>query len=64
MTSAEIINDAGEVEDTRLSLFYLPQQEINAAMKTDQESYSSNEATLKVENAGPSSLFFGHHYKI
>lgn len=62
----EILDDEGMVEDSRLSLIYVPADEMNVAMYLDQDVYDveDSEATLTLENFGPTILFFGMHYTI
>lgn len=64
--SVQIVNDAGEVEDTLLSMLKVPAEEINATLHTDKEVYSDKdkELTLIVKNEGPTDLFFGVYYSI
>lgn len=66
MLSAEILNEEGEVEDTRVSTIYVPAQEINATLSMDQDVYTpaDSEAILILENDGPTILFFGTYYTI
>lgn len=61
----EILNAAGEVEDSRLSIIYVPRPEINAAISMNKESYqSTDEAKLTLENFGPTLLSLTMHYTI
>jgi hypothetical protein len=63
--SVEALNDRGEVEDTLLSLIEVPEQQLNARLYTDNESYHANEkVTLHLENFGPTALFFGLDYAL
>lgn len=64
--SAEILAEDGQVEDTRVTFIYVPVPEINAALKMDQVKYSTadTEATLRLENYGPTILFLGTYYTI
>ncbi|MDQ0253454.1 hypothetical protein J2S74_000826 [Evansella vedderi] len=66
LLSVEILDEAGEVEDTRVTLIYVPIPEINASLSTDQEVYERGTAqlTLTLENHGPTNLFFGVYYSI
>ncbi len=64
--SAEILDDAGNAEDTLIGWVYAPKQEINASLTLDRESYarSDQQAVLSVNNAGPTVLFLGTYYTI
>jgi hypothetical protein len=64
--SAEIVNDQGEVEDTRISTIYVPKQEMNAALSTDKSVYQKDdkEAMLTLSNYGPTFLMLGKSYSI
>ncbi|RKQ28124.1 hypothetical protein D8M06_19350 [Oceanobacillus halophilus] len=64
--SAEIIDEHGEVEDTLISLIYVPSEEMNVEINTNKETYQStdSEATLKIKNDGPTILQLGKHYSL
>jgi hypothetical protein len=63
--AVEILNEAGETEDTMLSCIYVPEPEINAELMTDKEVYSGEkELILILENHGPTELFFGVDYAV
>ncbi|SHG28395.1 immunoglobulin-like domain-containing protein [Ornithinibacillus halophilus] len=64
--TVEVLNQKGEVEDTRISYIYVPSEELNAAIKTDKNNYanSDSELTLILENYGPTYLFFGKSYTV
>ncbi|SER80502.1 hypothetical protein SAMN05518684_10448 [Salipaludibacillus aurantiacus] len=66
LLSVEVINDEGEVEDTRLSFMYVPVPEMNASLSTDQETYTETDEEVKLilENAGPTYLFIGEYYSV
>ncbi|MCE7791564.1 hypothetical protein K8O68_03875 [Salipaludibacillus sp. CUR1] len=66
LLSVEVINDEGEVEDTRLSFMYVPVPEMNASLRTDQETYTETDEEVKLilENAGPTYLFIGEYYSV
>ncbi|SDY24650.1 hypothetical protein SAMN05421736_101765 [Evansella caseinilytica] len=67
LLSAEILDDKGDVEDTMVSLIYVPAQEINASLAIagdDGISISAPEITLVLENEGPTNLFFGVVYTV
>lgn len=59
--SAEILDETGNTEDTLISSFYVPRQEMNAGITIDQSTYASSAstATLTLSNAGPTTLYFG-----
>ncbi|WP_017470515.1 immunoglobulin-like domain-containing protein [Amphibacillus jilinensis] len=63
--SAEVLNEAGEVEDTLLGLIVAVSDEMNVAMSLDQSHYNQDEEpTLTVKNYGPTQLMLGMHYAI
>lgn len=64
--SAEILNEEGEVEDTRVSFIYVPVQEMNTALSTEQDAYNTTDskATLILDNYGPTILSFATYYTI
>lgn len=66
LLSVEILDDAGNVEDTIVSIIYVPAQEINAELKMDKNIYKQSEqiATLILENFGPTFLNLGTYYTI
>ncbi|ADU28782.1 immunoglobulin-like domain-containing protein [Evansella cellulosilytica] len=66
MLSAEILNENEEVEDSFISLIFVPKPEMNAALQTDKSLYeqSDNDLTLILQNAGPTVLFYGTYYTI
>lgn len=64
--SAEVLDADGRVEDTRVSLIYVPKAEIGAALSTDRPVYgvSEKEGRLLLKNAGPTVLVLGAGYLI
>ncbi|MFD0670027.1 immunoglobulin-like domain-containing protein [Cohnella sp. GCM10027633] len=65
LLSAEVVNERGEVEDTLLSLIEVPPQALNAQLTTDKPEYEGSDVVLlKLENFGPTELFFGSSYQI
>lgn len=66
IVSAEIMDSQGKVEDTLLSMIYVPKEELNASLTIEKEVYDSNEkeAKLTLKNYGPSILFLGKHFTI
>lgn len=64
--SAEILNEQDEVEDTMASTIYIPTPEINAKLTTDKDVYGSSDeqATIILENFGPTFLSLGKDYHI
>lgn len=66
LLSMEILNKKNQVEDTLVSIIYVPTPEINAKLTTDKTVYkaSDEEAILKLENFGPTYLSFGKSYTI
>lgn len=66
LLSVEILNEEGTIEDTRISILYVPKQEMNAAVHLDKARYESSEkeAILTLDNFGPTILLFGKSYTI
>lgn len=66
LLSAEVLNENGEIEDTKLAMIYVPEPEINARLSMDEDIYgqTEQEATLVVENFGPTILTLGQNYSI
>lgn len=64
--SMEVLDVNGKVEDTLVGFIYVPKLEMNAEMRMDQDVYSQSddEATLTLENSGPTILSFGEGYVI
>ncbi|WP_248924052.1 immunoglobulin-like domain-containing protein [Paenibacillus hamazuiensis] len=65
LLSVEILSASGEVEDTMLTVVYVPIQEINPVMSLDKRQYTNQETvTLKIRNNGPAVITLGHRYKV
>lgn len=64
--SVEFLDEQGEVEDTMVSMVYVPTPEINANVTTDQKVYPSahEQVTLILQNDGPTFLTTGESYTI
>lgn len=64
--SMEILGQQGKVEDTMVSMLYVPIPEIHAKLTTDKKSYSSSDerATISLTNDGPTFLAIGESYTI
>lgn len=66
MFSAEILDEENDVEDTLVSLIYVPMEELNAKLYMDQETFqaSDREAILTLKNYGPTFIDLGTYYTI
>lgn len=66
LLSAEILNEEGKVEDTRISYIYVPAPEMNVMMSLDKQVYelTDTEATLVIKNYGPTILMLTMHYSV
>jgi hypothetical protein len=63
--SAEMLNEEGNVIDSVVHVLYVPYQKMNAKLSLDKEVYEANDTmSLKLENWGPTSLFFGRPFFI
>lgn len=66
LLSVEILDQQNRVEDTIVSMMYVPTPEINAKLITDKDVYQSSDekATITIENFGPTFLVLGKDYTI
>lgn len=66
LLSVEILDQQKQVEDTMVSVIYVPAPELNATLTTDKDVYQSSDeqATLILENAGPTFLSLGTYYTV
>lgn len=66
LLSMEILDEQNDVEDTMVSMIYVPAPEINVKLTINQDVYkkSDQEAAFTLENFGPTFLSFGKHYSI
>lgn len=65
LLSIEILGEQEEIEDTFLSLMYVPKREVNAKLLlADANDAHSAGRVLKLYNAGPSILYLGEDYHI
>lgn len=64
--SVEFIDEQGQVEDTMVSMIYVPTPEINAGLAIDNKTYLSadEQVTITLQNNGPTFLTTGESYKI
>lgn len=64
--SAEVLDEAGRVEDARNTLIYVPKPELNVVLKTSQSRYvtGEGEGKLVLVNEGPTVLLMGTDYRI
>lgn len=64
--SVEVLGQQGQVEDTMVSMLYVPIPEIHAKLTTDKKVYSSSDeqATISLTNDGPTFLASGESYTI
>lgn len=64
--SMEILDQQSKVEDTMVSMIYVPIPEINARLVADQQTYSTSDkqATVTLKNDGPTFLSIGESYVI
>ncbi|RWZ60629.1 hypothetical protein EQV77_04860 [Halobacillus fulvus] len=60
--SQEVLNDEGEVLDTDVVLYYVPPRELNGQVSIEEQT--AERLTLRIENWGPTWLFFGKEYFI
>src|SRR5699024_7705715 len=66
LLSMEVLDQHGQVEDTLVGVLYVPFPEMNAKLTTDKEVYqrSDEQATIILENFGPTFLSLGKSYSI
>lgn len=64
--SAEVLDEAGRVEDARNTLIYVPAPELNVTLQTDQTRYGKGDRDGKwvLANEGPTVLLLGKDYRI
>ncbi|MGI8314140.1 immunoglobulin-like domain-containing protein [Halobacillus mangrovi] len=63
--SQEALGENNEVLDTDVSLFYVPPEEFNARMYTENDVLEPDDTmNVKIENWGPTQLTFGAPYTI
>lgn len=64
--SVEILDEQHQVEDTMVSMIYVPIREINAKLTTDKAVYAQadEKAIIAIENDGPTFLSVGEEYTI
>lgn len=66
LLSMEVLGQQEQVEDTMVGVIYVPTPEINAKLTTDKAVYqqSDEQATIILENFGPTFLSLGKSYSI
>lgn len=64
--SVEILDQQNRVEDTMVSMMYVPTPEINALLTTDNDVYEATkeQVQLTLKNYGPTHLSIGEYYTI
>ncbi|MBS2968323.1 hypothetical protein J9317_06065 [Metabacillus sp. KIGAM252] len=63
LISIEILDEAGQVEDTAVELIYVPTAEINAKVYLNKNKISKSDSLqLTLENYGPQELLTGESY--
>lgn len=64
LISIEIVSPEGVVEDTMITLVFVPPNELNARLTIQQPIDGSGQRELTLYNAGPTELYFGYGYGI
>jgi len=63
--SMEVLDQQNHVEDTMVSMIYVPSPEINAKLETDKGIFQSNDqVTITLENYGPTIVSIGEFFVI
>lgn len=64
--SAEVLDERGNVEDTRVSLIYVPEAVINASLATERPRYDKGDRIVRftLANAGPTVLMLGTEFTV
>ncbi|SFM30757.1 hypothetical protein SAMN03159341_12562 [Paenibacillus sp. 1_12] len=65
LLSVEVLGGNKEVEDTLLSVVYVPIQELKSSLSLDKQEYTNEETMiLNIINDGPTEIMLGLPYKI
>ncbi|RKP53116.1 hypothetical protein D7Z26_15410 [Cohnella endophytica] len=64
LLSIEIVSPEGVVEDTFITTFFVPPNELNARLTIKRSLHGSDQTELSLYNAGPTDLYFGYGYGI